>query len=274
MTRMRKGIPYSQWTAEHRSTLQSLAGKRVFLLFSGGKDSSVSLNLISKASREFGFPFEVHAGAFPVHRYTNHEKSRIQGFWEGRGVKIQWHQLEETDTALAQATNPCLVCQKARKKMLHTLLNESVQEWGSLVIIASYTLWDIVSYSLEHMLGRVFSSRATKGTNSEGARFKETAQRFYPVLKMKEGYMVFRPLLRYNREDIVQALDQENIPTLSTPCRYKDFRPKRVLEGYFEKMGISFDYNRVLEFAKSALDLPEIATYEATDKEVYFKKLF
>ena len=271
---MNKGIRYSQWTAEHRPTLQSLVGKRVFLLFSGGKDSSVCLNLISRASQEFGFGFEVHAGAYPVHRYVNHEKRRIEGFWKKQGVKIHWHRIEETDDALEKASNPCPVCQSARKKTLHSILNESVEDWESLVIIASYTLWDIVSYSVEHMLGHVFSSRASKEADAKDARFMETAQRFYPVLKMKEGYTVFRPLLTFNRDDILQALEQENLPFLSTPCRYKDLRPKRVLEGYYEKMGIRFDYDRVLEFAKKALDLPEIAIYEATDKEAYFKKIF
>jgi tRNA(Ile)-lysidine synthase TilS/MesJ len=127
---------------------------------------------------------------------------------------------------------------------------------------------------VEQVLNYVFSNLERKKADTKSTRFVETAQRFYPVLKMTEGYMVFRPLLRYNRDDIVQALERKNIPILSTPCKYKDFRPKRLLEGYYEKMGTRFDYDRVLEFAKKSLDLPDISSYEATDKEVYFKKIF
>jgi len=271
---MNKGNKYSQWTEEHRTTLQGFVGKQVFLLFSGGKDSSMSMDLVSRASGEFGFSFEAHAGAYPVHRYTDQEKEKLDTFWEKRGVEIHWHTIVETDAELEKASNPCLICQKARKDMLHTMLSESVKDWESLVIIANYTLWDIVSYSVEQVLGSIFSSRERKRADTKETRFVETAQRFYPVLKMKEGYMVFRPLLRYNRDDIVRALERKNIPILSTPCQYKDFRPKRLLEGYYEKMGARFDYDRVLEFAKKSLNLPDISSYEATDKEAYFKKIF
>jgi tRNA(Ile)-lysidine synthase TilS/MesJ len=272
---MSQGITYSQWIEEHRSTLQGFVGKQVLLLFSGGKDSSVCMHLIAKATGEFGFSFEAHAGAYPVHRYADPEKAKLDAFWKKRGVQILWHTIKETDAELEKASNPCLVCQKARKAMLHTLLSESVEDWESLVVIVSYTLWDIVSYSVERILGHVFSSGDTKGLDlKDHHRFTETAQRFYPALKMKEGYMVFRPLLRYNRDDILQALGEENIPFLSTPCRYKEWRPKRVLEKYYKEMGIRFHYDRVLQFAQNALDLPEIALCQGTDKEGYFKKIF
>ena len=64
-------ISYSHWRDEFISILESFSDKKVFLLFSGGKDSSLALDFLLRAKEEFGFGFEAHAGAFPVHRYTD-----------------------------------------------------------------------------------------------------------------------------------------------------------------------------------------------------------
>jgi tRNA(Ile)-lysidine synthase TilS/MesJ len=91
---------------------------------------------------------------------------------------------------------------------------------------------------------------------------------------MKEGYTVFRPLLRFNGSDVVEFVRLEGIPILSIPCRFREYRPKRVLEYYYEKMGLRFDYARVLQFATKSLNLPDISTYASIDKEEYLRKIF
>ncbi|MCJ7596086.1 MAG: hypothetical protein MUO52_15075 [Desulfobacterales bacterium] len=267
-------ITYPQWREEHSVFLKGLAGKRIFLLYSGGKDSSLSLDLTLRAGEEFGFDLEAHAGAFPVDRYPQEEQERLQAYGDKRGVGIVWHEMEETDEALRSAPNPCLLCQKIRKKMLNVILNESVGDWGNLVLIPSYTLWDIVSYAVEHMLSSTFSKSDPGSEDQKMRRFTEIAQRFYPLLKMKDGYTVFRPLLRYNGRDVSRAVEQQGIPILSIPCEFKEFRPKRVLERYYEKMGLSFDYEAVLDFAKGALHIPEVSAFASLGKEKYLREIF
>jgi tRNA(Ile)-lysidine synthase TilS/MesJ len=91
---------------------------------------------------------------------------------------------------------------------------------------------------------------------------------------MKEGYSIFRPLLKCNADEIVETVAQENLPTLSIPCRYREFRPKRILESYYEKMGLRFDYSQVVAFARRSLDLPDISTYTELEKEEYLLRVF
>jgi tRNA(Ile)-lysidine synthase TilS/MesJ len=130
-----------------------------------------------------------------------------------------------------------------------------------------------VSYSLEHVVaGFCFNSQ--EGDHLREKRWRETAQRFYPVLKMKEGYTVFRPMLRFNESDIIAEVRKNGIPLLSIPCKYKDFRPKRSLQKYYEQIGLSFDYDRILEFTKNTLGFPEISLYTQMDKEQYLTKVF
>ena len=73
---------YALWKEDQLDVLTQLRGTQVWILFSGGKDSSLALNFLNTASKEFEFAFEVHAGVFPKHRYTASEISTIDGFWE------------------------------------------------------------------------------------------------------------------------------------------------------------------------------------------------
>ena len=111
-------------------------------------------------------------------------------------------------------------------------------------------------------------------STEKSKRFMETAQRFYPIIKMKEGYTVFRPLIKFNGSDIQKALEKEKIPVLSIPCEFRDFRPKRIFENYYKKMGLRFDYDRVFHFAKQSLNLPDLSSYTSMAKEEYISNVF
>jgi len=268
-------IEHGQWMADHAALLESMKGKRVFLLYSGGKDSSVCMHLMLRAGKEFGFSFEAHGGAFPVDRYTETEKDRLTGYWQERGVDIKWYDLGKPADWLEKAENPCALCQKVRREMLNRVLKIAVNEWGDLVLVVSYSLWDLASYAVEYLLGGVFfrpdGRRASPGVEK---RLLETSQRFFPFLRMKEGYAVFRPLVKVNGCDIVKTVEQEGIPLISVPCRFKDFRPKRILEKYYEKMGLRFHYEDVLSYARRTMGLGDSALYAEMDRERYLSSLF
>jgi hypothetical protein len=70
------------------------------------------------------------------------------------------------------------------------------------------------------------------------------------------------------------VITRKNLPTLSIPCNFKDFRPKRILEKYFEKMGLRFDYNQLMRFAEKSLNLPDMSSFTAIGKEDYLTNIF
>ena len=267
-------LDYSQWKTAHESFLQGFGEKQVLLLFSGGKDSSAAMDLMSRAAREFGFSFEAHGAAFPVHRYGREQTKRISDYWMGRGVDLTWHRTGENDEKMSRAENPCVYCQGVRKKMLKSRMPDLVPDWKRLVLVVSFSLSDLVSYSLEYILAGMFSRPEGEDRDLVEKRFAETAQRFYPLLKMREGYTVFRPLIRYCDHDILEMIGGMEIPVLSTPCEFADFRPKRILGAYYRKMGLRFDYELLLDFAKNHLNLPDARTYTSVKKEEYLRHLF
>ena len=271
---MLEEINYSAWRDEYKSTLEHFNNKKLFVLFSGGKDSSLTMDFILQAGEEFGFGFEVHTGAFPKHRYTRPETKRIGDYWSKRGANIIWHTFSETDELIKNTENPCRLCQKIRKNLLKTIVTKEGYDLEKLVLVVTYSLWDIVGYSIEHILSDIYQHSNHGKENMRSRRFVETAQRFYPLLKMEEGYSVFRPLIRYNGSDIIHTLKKKSIPFLSIPCEFSDHRPKRILEKYYEKMGLRLDYERVMEFATRALDLPAISAYTSIGKDRYFQDIF
>ena len=268
---MNTAIEYHQWKEEYGSTLETFCNKNLLVLFSGGSDSSLALDFILRSKKEFGFDFSAHAGTYPLHRYPGTEKKKIESYWNKRGIEIQWHDLGKTDDYINTEPNPCLKCQRLRKQMLKKILGDMVDDWARLVIVTGYSLWDIVSYSIEYILDDLFSNHVNTENNK---RFIETAQRFFPLLEMKEGYKVFRPLIKYNGNYIQQMLEQTGIPKLSISCEFKEFRPKIIFERYYQKIGIHFDYNKVYNFAKRSLDLPDINTYTKIDREEYLLNIF
>ena len=265
---------YSDWENAQAEVLNSLRGKQIWILFSGGKDSSLALHFFHRASKIFGFAFSVHVGIFPKHRYTESDVSRIDRFWKDRGVEIEWHDLKVTDESLQKTATPCAVCQQTRKKLLHDVVRETVTDLKDLVLVTAYTLSDLVSYSLEYLMAAHCANPSPEQLKRSRERFLETGQRFYPILEMKSGFTIYRPILRFNEMEVTRIIDQASIPILSTPCLYGHLRPKRILESYYDSMSLDFNYDRVLDFARNSLGLPDINEYTSMDKEHFLKRVF
>ena len=272
-------LNYQEWKNRHREILESLPGKRLMMFYSGGRDSSLVLDFLQKAGEEFRFSFETHAGIFPHYLYPFKDREILDHYWRNRGVEINWHEIRESDdrlaAALAEGVSPCLICNIAKKKDLMDYIQKLSVDMNTLVIVLSYSLWDLVSATIEHTLGSVYTSGDASPSVSHKSteeRFYETAQRFYPLLKLKGGLSIFKPLIYYNDQDIVKTLSEEGIPILSSTCRYTQYRPKRFFAHYYEQMGMHFDFEKVLHFAQNALHLPDSSFFTQMEEGHYLKK--
>ncbi|HDN58758.1 MAG TPA: hypothetical protein ENF20_02240 [Candidatus Marinimicrobia bacterium] len=273
---MKSRLNYSTWKTNNQAILEDFSDKKVMIPYSGGKDSSVVLYLIQKAAEEFDFSYEVHGVSFPAHVYSAGDLKKIDYYWHKRNVSIIWHKVPVSDECLAEALkdgqSPCLTCTQTKKKILVSQLNRMISDWNSIVIVMSYSLWDLVSATLEHIATAAFSDKSYSSSlreKSSGERFIEIAQRFYPMLKIKGGPTIYKPLIKYNDQDIHNFISENSIPLTTTPCSYKEFRPKRTFATYYEKSDLFFDYSKVHDFVKKALNLPDISYYEEIDMEKY-----
>lgn len=277
---MKSRLNYSTWKTNNQAILEDLSDKKVVISYSGGKDSSVVLYLIQKAAEEFDFSYEAHGVFFPTHVYSAGDKKKIDSYWHKRNVSINWHKVSVSDEILAEALkdghNPCLTCSQIKKKILVSQLNRMISDWDSIVIIMSYSLWDLVSATLEHLLRATFFDKNYSSSlqeKSSDERFIETAQRFYPLLKLKGGPTIYKPLIKYNDQEIQNFILENSIPLTTTPCIYKEYRPKRIFATCYEKGDLFFDYSKVLEFSKKVLNIPDISYYEEIDLEGYMTRV-
>ncbi|MCU0821597.1 MAG: hypothetical protein MUC95_03885 [Spirochaetes bacterium] len=277
---MEENFDYIKWKEQNISVLKNLSDKKIFITYSGGKDSSVTLYMLNKAGREFGFKIETHAALYPHNVFKDAEKDRVDHFWKEQGIEIIWHELTDPDDLLEDALKrnivPCLVCNKVKKEYLTQYIKSSSADISSLVIVMSYSLWDLVSANVEHILNVIYSN-PEKGTGikgkDHGERFMETSQRFYPFIRLNKGLSIYKPLIYYNDQEITKFISEKNIPTITEKCKYHAYRPKRLFANYYEQMDLHFDYHKVMQFAKKSLELPDLSYFEGIDMKKYLSKI-
>jgi tRNA(Ile)-lysidine synthase TilS/MesJ len=274
-------LSYQNWREENKSILSDFEDKAIMMLFTGGKDSSLILHYLQRASKEFGFQFQTHAADYPHNVFTDEEKVKLDRYWKKRGIKIIWHSAPESDEAIEEAlnkgTNPCHICHTVKRKHLTSFVNSHARNLEKeIVIILSYTLWDLVSYSIEYITGAVYADPQNgsrfQAKNAE-TRFVETSQRFYPLIPLQYGVTIYKPLIKYNDCDIAQVVEDAGITLSTVECKYMDYRPKRQLSKYYKRLDLRFNYDGVYRFAKSILGLRETSYYTSLDKDRFLEKI-
>ncbi len=277
---MNNYLSYSRWQTHHHQTLKTFSGKDLVISFSGGKDSSILVDFFSQAQATYGFHLQVHGVAFPIHVFLPKELERLSRYWHDRGIDIVWHGPGERseadmDQLLERGQSPCVLCSQAKKARLFTHFKANETRWENLVIVIGYTLWDLASATVEHTLRSGFGGGG-KGNyqgRSPEDRFLEISQRFYPLLELNNGLTVFKPLIRYNDPDIAALVEDRNIPLTREACRFKSYRPKRLLAEYYGLFGLNFTYDDVYAFARKAFDLPEIEFFQQVALKDYVAQM-
>jgi tRNA(Ile)-lysidine synthase TilS/MesJ len=269
-------LNYETFVHDNEEYLLAFRDKRVIVSYAGGKDASALLHFLIQAKEDFGFVFETHAIMYPKHIYYD-EVDRLDSYWKARGVQITWHSISEDvsafDVARRNGKDPCVVCIAVKRKYALQYLERTVTDWNSLAIIIGWSLWDIVGYTQEYLFGSIYTNRESPYQGGKiKDRFFRTSQRFYPMLKMKEGYTLYKPLLRYNDQDIKKVIRENEIPILNTHCLC-EFRPKRVFAEAYTKMDLYFDYDMVMKFAEESFKLEKPSSYADLDKKKFIASI-
>ena len=273
-------ITYEKWRSDNKTELQKLEGKDVIVAFSGGKDSSVVLHFLDLARKTYKFNLEAGGIIIPEHVLTRDERNRLHGYWKNRGINILWHPVCDADKKLSEAPDqgisPCLICNRTKKNELLDYFRRTKPNIEKVVMVVSYSLWDLVSATVEHITGGIYADRelsnAVKGKQPED-RFMEIAQRFYPLIKLKSGLSILKPLIYYNDQDILETVKENDLPLTIPTCDHKEYRPKRGFALYYHKMDHHFNYEKVLKFAQDALNIPDISEFSKMSTDVYLKEV-
>ncbi len=281
---MSQKLNFKRWLNDNKEFLAQFSGKTLFILYSGGKDCTLILDYLLEAQEEFHFSCEVHAGKYPCHIFTESEIEKLDSYWKGRQVNIHWHKIadndDDFDVAINKGINPCTVCHEKKRSYMSNFIASKYERLDNLIIVVSFTLWDIVSYSLENLLFNIFSDNPDRDSKYFGSantiqdRYFQTSQRFYPYIHIKNSFSVYRPFIRYNEQEIADAIKKTTLPLSTGTCLYKSSRPKRIFSECYEKMNLSFDYKRVMSFGRAALELRDLSDYKDLDMKQYLANIF
>jgi tRNA(Ile)-lysidine synthase TilS/MesJ len=257
------------WEKRNAVYLTRCAGKKIMVAYSGGKDSSVCIHLLRGVKEKYGFEVEAHLYAFPRHLYSPAYRDAVSAYWESQGVPFGYHEAALSDPDILGLSDPCLLCQKTRKKAMALLFSQLGIPMDKLVIVSGHSLWDLAGYALEHLINHELAQQKPQNADRARDRFLEISQRFYPYLNMKEGYAVYRPMHFLNQEEIRQLLQKSGAPPEDSACQFAVNRPKKFLGKYFEKFEIEFTYEGVMAFADRHLALQEKSIAESINKEEF-----
>jgi tRNA(Ile)-lysidine synthase TilS/MesJ len=257
------------WEKRNALYLSRFAGKNLMVAYSGGKDSSVCVHLLRRVKEKYGFEVEAHLYAFPRHLYSPAYREAVSAYWQSHGVPFGYHEAAPSDPDILGLSDPCLLCQKTRKKAMILLFSQLGIPMDKLVIVSGHSLWDLAGYALEHLINHELAQQKPQDSERARERFLEISQRFYPYLSMKEGYAVYRPMHFLNQEEIHLLLKDSGAPPEDSACQFAVNRPKKFLGKYFEKFGIEFTYEGVMAFAGRHLALQEKSAAENIDKEEF-----
>jgi tRNA(Ile)-lysidine synthase TilS/MesJ len=149
-----------EFTLEKHHLLEKV--EKIVVAFSGGRNSTVMLDLFVAYTQNRDIQLEVYFVPFPVSVFSDSKYQEIMNFWKDKGVKINVNnddQLFMLDKGLDAANIPCLACKNVRREKIKNL---TPKIWGDGVVLATgHSLDDIVAYSVETLFINVSVSAAT-----------------------------------------------------------------------------------------------------------------
>ena len=226
----------------------------VFILVSGGKDSTVMSYLLREyAKKRKDLKLEYLNVVFPqmvfglTPKEVNATVDRI-----GKGFKKFKSRIAETDCReLEQTRTPCLLCKQVRRKIIAEMIAHEKKQ--DIIIATGHNNYDLLAYFTE-FFGTGYKEVAEEGIDYEHMRrisikdeHLEHFSHFFPRLEMNSGIALIKPMLIFNRLEVEEMFCKINNipkPEFTTGCGiagyldhcpYAKGRPKRIMFEYLNK---------------------------------------
>ena len=226
----------------------------VFILVSGGKDSTVMSYLLREyAKKRKDLKLEYLNVVFPqivfglTHKEINATVKKISnrlGKFKSRIAETDYKELEQTQS-------PCLLCKQVRRKIISEMIAHEKKK--SIVIATGHNNYDLLAYFTE-LFGTSHKEVAEKGIDYEQLHkisikeeHLEHFSHFFPRLELNSGIVLVKPMLIFSRmevEDMFCKINNIIKPGFTTGCGiagylehcpYAKERPKRIMFEYLSK---------------------------------------
>ena len=175
-------------------------GDRITVGVSGGKDSMVLLEAMYWLREFIDIPFEIHAIVVdPQFGGKPTDYTLLEDYCKAKEIPITIHRsyLGELVFDVRKEKNPCSLCAKMRRGILHNMTNEL----GFNKIALGHHLDDVAETFLLNLL--------------QGGRLGC----FSPVTYLsRKDITMIRPLIYLEEKDIKKACEKAGLPVVKNPC--------------------------------------------------------
>lgn len=207
--------------------------EHLFILFSGGKDCTMMLDLLLRYHEQFNvnLSYNIYSVLFPKHMYMDKSGNfrdnyiEIRDYWNNRGVNIRYD-IPENDDFDDDDRFGCKICKRSRKQLIDSFLNDFSPKTG---LVTGFTMYDALSY-LNMMLLRC-DYDLSKMKELPGEERNETSRMLHKMSLREHfpnGKYIIRPILPFNEQEVCRYIVNNKLPYLTTPCKISKYKFKRL----------------------------------------------
>src|SRR5574341_1091776 len=207
-------------------------GDLVIALNSFGKDSSSMVHILNRLKEELRFELKSLNIQYPKQIFSDEEVNRIVKYWETIGVNTQTIKIPDY---IPDITNillkDCLYCKNIRRDFIKKEIEQYLENHDGITIATGHNYWDLIGYYINIAFQTKFFSSQPKNQDS----ITEMLGRFSP--KNDFGKIQFiRPILPLSDIDVYRYTFEYDIQRLSTICKNRGLRPKRIISGFLDEL--------------------------------------
>lgn len=176
------------------------SGDRIAVGISGGKDSMVLLNILTRIKNIVDFQFEIYPIMIENKKDTKDEIDEIKKYIEELGYEfqIEYTNIEKVVFDDRNEKNPCALCSKLRRGVLYRIMQE--KNYNKLAL----------GHHLDDCIETYFMNLFYQGnTNKMRAKYKSE----------NYGVTVIRPMVFVEEKTIIKYAKKAKLPIMKSSCR-------------------------------------------------------
>ena len=176
------------------------SGDRIAVGISGGKDSMVLLNLLTRIKNIVDFEFEIYPIMIENKKEVKNDIDVIKNYIEDLGYEfqIEYTNIEKVVFDDRNEKNPCALCSKLRRGVLYRIMKE--KDYNKLAL----------GHHLDDCIETYFMNLFYQGnTNKMRAKYKS----------VNYGVEVIRPMVFVEEKTIIKYAKKAQIPIIKSSCR-------------------------------------------------------
>lgn len=239
------------------TNFESFKNKFIVFCWSGGKDSTALLFLLSHVIKKKSLALNVVLVPFPNAVFDYKGLDETLQYWKNLGIEVMVLQHKYLDPNNVPYLKMCTECKKVRRLVLEQYFLD-VADLKNTSIITGHNLWDLAAYLVEMMLSQLVNNPKNNMKTKE-ERYLEVMNKFLPCYHHSVGPTIIRPFITFSDFDIDSVIKTYDIPDpfpfISQPCPWLEQR-KRMLHKYFKTMKLDFSSEKIMEFVRESFRFP------------------